>query len=155
MQPLKPTPSRPHVPPTYSPARPDLAYPSLTTAISQPTDEYRETTETGIVSGQDLVRQLTQVVTPARRIPTRLSADDVERLEKFQFVTFKTIDPEDPRQWSYLYRWYITGVVAMAVVQVAFASSVISGDFEDIESEFGVSHVVVALSVSLMVVGFG
>lgn len=153
MQSLKPTPSRPQVPPTHSPRHADLAYPVLTTAISQPTDEYRETTETGIVSGQELVRQITQV-TPAR-VPTRLSASDIERLEKFQFVTFKIDDPEDPRQWSNTYKWYITAVVALAVVQVAFASSVISGDFVDIEEEFGVSNVVVALSVSLMVVGFG
>lgn len=155
MQSLKPTPSRPRVPPTHSPRHVDLAYPALTTAISRPTDEYRETTETGIVSGQDLVRQITQVITPAARVPTRLSANDIERLEKFQFVTFKTEDPEDPRQWSNLYKWYITAVVALAVVQVAFASSVISGDFGAIESQFGVSNVVAALSVSLMVIGFG
>ena len=49
----------------------------------------------------------------------------------------------------------LTGLVAMAVVCVAFGSAVITGDFEDIEEEFGVSEVVTALSVSLMVVGFG
>lgn len=43
----------------------------------------------------------------------------------------------------------------MAVVQVAFASAVVTGDFRGIEDEFGVSEVVTALSVSLMVVGFG
>lgn len=49
----------------------------------------------------------------------------------------------------------LTGLVAMAVVCVAFGSAVITGDFKDIEEEFGVSEVVTALSVSLMVVGFG
>ena len=49
----------------------------------------------------------------------------------------------------------LTGLVAMAVVCVAFGSAVITGDFEDIEEAFGVSEVVTALSVSLMVVGFG
>ncbi len=49
----------------------------------------------------------------------------------------------------------ITAVCAIAVVQVAFASAVITGDFRDIEAEFGVGEVVTALSVSLMVVGFG
>ena len=49
----------------------------------------------------------------------------------------------------------ITAVAAFAVVQVAFASAVVTGDFKDIEEEFHVGEVVTALSVSLMVVGFG
>lgn len=49
----------------------------------------------------------------------------------------------------------ITAVAALAVVQVAFASAVVTGDFKDIENEFHVGEVVTALSVSLMVVGFG
>lgn len=176
MHSLKPTPSRPQIPPTHDSRNPDLAYPVLTTAISHPTGEYRETTETGIVSGTDLVRQITGAAAPSlHRAPTRqrqqaettaavaarvpsasgLSDSDIERLEKFQFVTFKTEDREDPRQWSNAFKWYVTAVVAIAVVQVAFASAVVTGDFEDVQSEFGVSRTVVALTVSLMVVGFG
>jgi len=43
----------------------------------------------------------------------------------------------------------------MSVVAVAFGSAVVTGDFTDIENEFHVGEVVVALSVSLMVCGFG
>ena len=43
----------------------------------------------------------------------------------------------------------------MSVVEVAFASSVITGDFEDLESHFHIGNVVSALSVTLMVCGFG
>lgn len=43
----------------------------------------------------------------------------------------------------------------MSVVSVAFGSAVVTGDFGGIEKEFGVGEVVTALSVSLMVVGFG
>lgn len=43
----------------------------------------------------------------------------------------------------------------MSVVEVAFASSVVTGDFEDLESYFHVGDVVISLSVSLMVCGFG
>lgn len=49
----------------------------------------------------------------------------------------------------------LTGVSAMAVVVTAFSSAVVAGDFKDIEEEFGVGEVVTALSVSLMVCGFG
>lgn len=43
----------------------------------------------------------------------------------------------------------------MSVVEVAFASSVVTGDFDDLESFFHVGDVVIGLSVSLMVCGFG
>ncbi|KAK9893138.1 MFS general substrate transporter, partial [Cystobasidium minutum MCA 4210] len=155
MQSLKPAPSRPQVPPSHDSGHPDLAYPSLTTAISRPTGEYRETAETGVVSGQELVRQLTQVQPSAARVPTRISASDAERLEKLQLVTFKTEDPEDPRQWSNAFKWYVTAVVAIAVVQVAFASAIVTGDFAGMEDHFHVSRTVIALTVSLMVAGFG
>ena len=49
----------------------------------------------------------------------------------------------------------ITFVCAMSVVEVAFASSVVTGDFEDLESYFHVGEVVTALTVTLMVCGFG
>ncbi len=41
------------------------------------------------------------------------------------------------------------------MISVVFASAVITGNFEGIEEEFWVSEVVTALSVSLMVCGFG
>ena len=44
---------------------------------------------------------------------------------------------------------------AFSVVEVAFASAVITGDFKDVMQEFHVGDVVVALSVTLMVCGFG
>ena len=49
----------------------------------------------------------------------------------------------------------ITAVCAFSVVEVAFASAVITGDFEGVEAEFHVGEVVTALSVTLMVCGFG
>jgi hypothetical protein len=49
----------------------------------------------------------------------------------------------------------ITAVVSIAVIQVAFASAVVTGDFKDQEEYFGVSAEVIALTVSLTVAGFG
>ena len=43
----------------------------------------------------------------------------------------------------------------MSVVEVAFASSVVTGDFDGLMEEFHMGDVVVALSVTLMVCGFG
>ncbi len=49
----------------------------------------------------------------------------------------------------------ITFVCALSVVSIAFATAIIAGDFGGVMREFEVSEVVVALSVSLMIVGFG
>lgn len=49
----------------------------------------------------------------------------------------------------------ITAVCAFSVVEVAFASAVITGDFKDVMAEFHMGNVVVALTVTLMVCGFG
>jgi hypothetical protein len=49
----------------------------------------------------------------------------------------------------------ITAVCAFSVVEVAFASAVVTGDFRDVMSEFHVGDVVAALTVTLMVCGFG
>ena len=43
----------------------------------------------------------------------------------------------------------------MSVVQIAFATAIIAGDFGDVMREFEVSEVVIALTVSLMIIGFG
>jgi len=49
----------------------------------------------------------------------------------------------------------ITGLVSTAVIQVAFSSAIVTGDFHDQEVHFGVSAEVIALTVSLTVCGFG
>ncbi|RDX39588.1 MFS general substrate transporter, partial [Lentinus brumalis] len=72
-----------------------------------------------------------------------------------KLVTWLENDPEDPRNWSNAYKWYITSVCAVSVVQIAFATAIIAGDFGGVMKEFDVSQVVVALIVSLMIVGFG
>ncbi|KAJ7250408.1 MFS general substrate transporter [Mycena rebaudengoi] len=84
-----------------------------------------------------------------------LNGPGLDVLNSKTHVAWTENDPEDPRNWSPLLRWYITLVAALAVVAVAFASAVISGGFVAIEAEFGASQLVVALSVSLMVIGFG
>ncbi|TBU45176.1 MFS general substrate transporter [Dichomitus squalens] len=135
--------------------RPDISFPFQTTNIPLGglTDEYRVITDTGYLPADLALRPVPSHVF---RLPQALADPEKARaLKEMKLVTWKEDDAEDPRNWSNLYRWYLTAVCAMAVVQVAFASAVITGDFKDIESEFHVGEVVTALSVSLMVVGFG
>ncbi|KAJ7499821.1 MFS general substrate transporter [Mycena latifolia] len=140
---------------THDDHAPDLSFPFQTTNTSEGgvTDEYRVSTKSGLT---DAHHALHPVLSRVTEMPNALAdAEKAKKLANVEFVTWREDDPEDPRNWSSLWRWYITAVVALAVVAVAFGSAVVTGDFEDIEAEFGVNEVVTALTVSLMVVGFG
>ncbi|KZV75241.1 MFS general substrate transporter [Peniophora sp. CONT] len=145
-----PQPSKPIQPSTHRPGSPDISYPYQTTDLPGDVgdDEYRETARSGVVAPSDAI------LNAAARLPS-IDPEKARRMKDVKLVVFKPNDPEDPRTWSRLYRWYLTGLVAMAVVCAAFGSAVVTGDFEGIESEFGVSEVTTALTVSLMVCGFG
>ncbi|KAI0042780.1 MFS general substrate transporter, partial [Auriscalpium vulgare] len=143
-------PGQPTIPLSHITTSPDLSYPFQTTDALRVgiTDEYREVSEKGTVPFRGALR----------RAPSRKAQDpsDPEKgLKEIELVVFKPNDPEDPRNWSNLHKWMVTAIVAMAVVSVAFGSAIMTGDFHDIEDQFGVSQTVVALSVSLMVCGFG
>ncbi|PSK46400.1 hypothetical protein B9Z65_5368 [Elsinoe australis] len=60
------------------------------------------------------------------------------KLERYELVTWTINDPENPKNWSKAYKWW-------------FITANIDGPAE----EFGVSHEVALLSVTLFVVGFG
>ncbi|TGJ79055.1 hypothetical protein E0Z10_g9718 [Xylaria hypoxylon] len=74
---------------------------------------------------------------------------------RYRLVTFHPNDPENPKNWSKAYKWYITMVVAITCFVVAFASSVVTPDIEGVAEEFNVSNEVALLSITLFVVGFG
>ncbi|CZT10233.1 uncharacterized protein RAG0_14765 [Rhynchosporium agropyri] len=73
----------------------------------------------------------------------------------YRLVTFLPNDPENPKNWSKAYKWYITMVVAVTCFVVAFASSVVTADIIGVQKEFDVSEEVALLSITLFVVGFG
>ncbi|KAJ7735133.1 MFS general substrate transporter [Mycena maculata] len=140
---------------THDDWAPDLSFPFQTTDTTEGgfTDEYRVSTKSGFI---DARHALHPVLSRVAETPHALSdLEKAEKLTKTKLVTWKENDPEDPRNWSALWRWYITAVAAFSVVAVAFGSAVVTGDFGDIEAEFDVGEVVTALTVSLMVVGFG
>ncbi|KAF8905690.1 major facilitator superfamily domain-containing protein [Mucidula mucida] len=122
--------------------------------LSRPSHAF--TNEARGVSKKGLVK-LVSSLQPLREGLPELFKDPekAEALNDLYLVTWLENDPEDPRNWSASWRWYITSVVALAVISVAFASAVITGDFEGIREDLHVGEVVTALSVSLMVCGFG
>ncbi|KAH7369358.1 polyamine transporter 2 [Plectosphaerella cucumerina] len=88
---------------------------------------------------------------PAARKPDGPSST----ADQYMLVTFVPDDPQNPRNWSTAYRWYVTLVVAATCFVVAFCSSVITADVQGVAEEFGVSEEVALLSISVFVVGFG
>ncbi|GAB1310728.1 Synaptic vesicle transporter SVOP [Madurella fahalii] len=75
--------------------------------------------------------------------------------QDYKLVTFADGDPENPKNWSKAFKWYITMVVAVTCFVVAFCSSVITADVGGVSEEFGVSHEAALVPISVFVVGFG
>ncbi|KAI0440559.1 major facilitator superfamily domain-containing protein [Xylaria telfairii] len=86
------------------------------------------------------------------QIPGPVEPDGQRR---YRLVTFHPGDPENPKNWSKAFKWYITMVVATTCFVVAFASSVVTPDIDGVASEFECSREVALLSITLFVVGFG
>ncbi|KAK9465930.1 major facilitator superfamily domain-containing protein [Lipomyces arxii] len=99
----------------------------------------------GVVSS---TADLTEYVSP--HATGYLATDD-----GFKLVTFTPNDPGNPKNWSKLYKWYITMTVAALCFAVAFGSAVVTGDLEAVAEYFDVSLEVAILTVTLFVIGFG
>jgi hypothetical protein len=73
----------------------------------------------------------------------------------YELVTFLPNDPDNPKNWSKLYKWYCTMVVAVTCFVVALCSSVITPGYVGVAEEFNVSNEVALLSITVFVIGFG
>ncbi|KAK4167107.1 major facilitator superfamily domain-containing protein [Cladorrhinum sp. PSN259] len=73
----------------------------------------------------------------------------------YKLVAFAPGDPEDPKNWSKPYKWYITMVVAITCFVVALCSSIVTSDVGGVSESFGVSHEAALVPISVFVVGFG
>ncbi|KAF2083785.1 MFS multidrug transporter-like protein [Saccharata proteae CBS 121410] len=77
------------------------------------------------------------------------------RTERYELVTWKIDDPENPKNWSKAYKWWCTMCVAVTCFVVAFDSGVITADLTGPSETFNVSREVSFLTITLFVVGFG
>ncbi|KAG7292751.1 hypothetical protein NEMBOFW57_002791 [Staphylotrichum longicolle] len=78
-----------------------------------------------------------------------------ETRQDYKLVAFADGDPENPKNWSKAFKWYITMVVAITCFVVAFCSSVITADVGGVSESFNVSHEAALVPISVFVVGFG
>jgi multidrug resistance protein len=123
-------------------------------------EEYTLETATGLVPQKTLeqLRSRTSVATSRRSRRLSFASDqDLEKKEAeepSEFVTFTIGDPENPHNWSRLFRWYVTLVASILVVCIAFGSSIVTGGLGLIEDKYNVSLEVAILTCSIMVFGF-
>ncbi|SPQ18500.1 9546dfef-2f69-4169-988a-2ecb98ad9bb6 [Thermothielavioides terrestris] len=80
---------------------------------------------------------------------------DGETKQDYKLVSFAEGDPENPKNWSKLCKWYITMVVAFTCFVVAFCSSVITSDLGGVAEDFNVSREAALLTITVFVIGFG
>ncbi|KAF3761821.1 putative MFS multidrug transporter [Cryphonectria parasitica EP155] len=92
---------------------------------------------------------------PTGEIVGPVVTDSEGKEKQYKLVTFVPNDRENPKNWSKLYKWYCTMVVAITCFVVAFASSVITADLVGVEETFNVSEEVALLTITVFVVGFG
>ncbi|KAK9480036.1 major facilitator superfamily domain-containing protein [Lipomyces japonicus] len=112
-------------------------------------DEYTAETQTGLVP--------VATIRSFRGRPDAVAAisEETEKAESdIEYVTFTIGDKENPMNWSTWYKWYVTLMVSMLVVSVAFGSSCVTGGLGLIEKKYHVSLEVAILTCSVMVVGF-
>ncbi|KAI0019015.1 major facilitator superfamily transporter [Xylariomycetidae sp. FL0641] len=69
-------------------------------------------------------------------------------------VDFLPDDPKNPMKFPVWRKWFITMLVAIAVLAVAFVSTAYSGGVSEVIIEFQISSEVAILGISLFVVGF-
>lgn len=60
--------------------------------------------------------------------------------ERWELVTFTPGDPENPKNWSKLYKWWCTMVVAITCFAVAFNSGIVTAGIEGPMATFHVSE---------------
>jgi hypothetical protein len=128
---------------TIQPARTPIESADNTDMVYLP---YRTLTENA-----DMGEYLHETATGLHSVQSRRSG----RVERYELVTFKENDPENPKNWSKGYKWWCTMVVALTCFCVAFNSAVITADVIGVAETFNVSEEVALLPITLFVVGFG
>ncbi|GAA5959722.1 hypothetical protein JCM21900_001405 [Sporobolomyces salmonicolor] len=150
------------------PAEEEGTFPQLTEAGPH-TDAFQEETPSGLVLASEAERNVGSSVSPkSPRLSqsTLISSQDArgekgiadERaigLPDAKLVTWREGDPENPRNWSYMTKWMQTVFPSTLCFTSGFASAIITGGLHEMAVHFHVADVVMNLSVTVFVVGFG
>ncbi|CCO32469.1 putative MFS-type transporter C409,08 [Rhizoctonia solani AG-1 IB] len=92
-----------------------------------------------------------QVIAPGEESAKQITD---EKADSFLVQWDGPNDPANPKNWSRPFRWYITALGGVAVLNATFASSAPSGIEGQLIREFNLSTIVAILTISLFVVGY-
>ncbi|KAF8342649.1 major facilitator superfamily domain-containing protein [Cantharellus anzutake] len=83
-----------------------------------------------------------------------LSIQNGQRHERYLVVWDDERDPQNPQNWSRLYRWWLTWLVGTLTLNATFSSSAPSGVIQQLKDEFHLSTIVTSLLISLFIAGY-
>ncbi|KAF8595800.1 MFS general substrate transporter [Ceratobasidium sp. AG-I] len=92
-----------------------------------------------------------QVVAPGEETPQEVQQ---EKGDPFLVQWDGPDDPDNPKNWSRAFRWYLTILGGITVLNATFASSAPSGVEAQLIEKFQLSTTVAILTISLFVVGY-
>ncbi|KAG8680413.1 hypothetical protein FRC11_002525, partial [Ceratobasidium sp. 423] len=92
-----------------------------------------------------------EVIAPGEESPKQIKD---EKGDAFLVQWDGPDDPANPKNWSRPYRWYLTVLGGVAVLNATFASSAPSGIEGQLIKDFNLSTIVAILTISLFVVGY-
>ena len=127
---------------------------SHTRTTSHPTGEDLVNLPSRTLSRDANLEEYTQE-TSEGHILKSVKSNKTGKFERYELVTWRIDDPENPKNWSKGYKWWCTMCVASTCFVVALNSSVITADIEGPAQEFGTSREVSLLAITLFVIGFG
>lgn len=109
--------------PQHDSTRADLSYPFETTNVNPvgQLNEYRARSPTGLIPERYLetIASRTSEQTHTRTVIDVEKGGKTKESKGFQFVTWKVDDPEDPRNWSNLYRWCTSSCLLIITPKLA------------------------------------
>jgi hypothetical protein len=106
-----------------------------------------------LVDGASMAEYTTE--TSTGNIVRSIKSHVTGETEDWKLVTFNIDDPENPKNWSKVRKWYYTMVIAFTCFIVAFTSAVITSGLTGPMEDFHVSQEVAFLTVTVFVIGFG
>lgn len=75
--------------------------------------------------------------------------------DQFTYVAFEPSDPQNPKNWSLIYKSWVIFLLSFLTLSLTFASAASSSAENGMKEEFGCGDVVATAATGLFLVGMG
>ena len=104
------------------------------------------------ISGRRLFRSIVEIQ-ELKAVQFSSSPSNAKNIEYIDWMGEH--DPENPKNWSFLYKCFVTFLVCLMTVFVYLGSSIVVPGIPELSQKYHISEPVAALSISLFVWGYG